>query len=204
MTEIISVNALSTPQPASRVACGTLYPTGWVPPTEMTYEQWETQGIIFQELQECLPFVLGDWLNAGEKRYGETYTQALLRSDKSLETLQQYKWVMGAIPPERRYPNGSGITYTHHRHVAKKELSPAEQDWWLKQAHDNEWTSARLKQELDASLTKKMAIISTRGSDVVPNKLGTQATPEQAAIFLSFHYDREWISELLEKIAALP
>lgn len=187
---LVSINALATPQPASRVAYGSIYPTGWIPPTDMTYEQWETQGQIFQELQECLPFVLGDWLNAGEQRYGETYTQALLRSNKSLETLQQYKWVMGAIPAERRYPAGSGITYTHHRHVAR--LTPDKQDYWLKQAYDNQWTSAQLKEKLSERKGLAQAIIPTR--------LGVDATPEQAAIFLSFHYDREWIQELIERI----
>ncbi len=100
--------------------------TGWTPARTLTYEEWAQMGATLQTIHRLTPMWLGDWLNYGERAYGETYTDALLFTDHSLESLKQYKWVMGSVAPGARRP---GLTFTHYRIVAK--LPPAEQSQWL-------------------------------------------------------------------------
>ena len=58
---------------------------------------------------------LGDWLNEGEKRYGETYSQAIEVTGHKLENLKQCAWVSGRVKSCTRVHD---LTWTHHRHVA--------------------------------------------------------------------------------------
>jgi hypothetical protein len=69
---------------------------------------------------------LGDWLNRGEKRFGETYVQAIDETGMAYQTLANIKWVASAIDVSRRREN---LTWKHHAEVAK--LPPDAQDVWL-------------------------------------------------------------------------
>ena len=187
MTDLISTtNALALPQQGTPVHCGVLFPTAWIAPHNMTFGDWELQGQVFLDLWKSLQFAIGDWLNTGERRYGETYTQAIEVTDRSQQTLEQYKWVTGAIEPARRYPT---LSYTHHRYVAR--LPPDEQNYWLREAHELGWSSAELKQKLVENYAKQT---------IIPKRLGAEATPTEAATFIKFYYDDAWTQELVERL----
>lgn len=149
----------------------------WVAPANMTFEQWSQIGSTFQQIESSLPWWLGDWLNAGEVRYGETYAQAIELTGSKIEALKQYKWVAGRIPPDRRF---SELSWTHHRLVAK--LEEDDQDTWLHRAWDNSWTSADLKQ----------AMTGDKEPTVIASKLTKDATPEEAYDWLIETFDDAW------------
>jgi hypothetical protein len=57
------------------------------------------------------PFKVGDWINNGEKKYGETYDRALRETGLALSTLAGYACVARAFPPQSR---SARLSFTHH------------------------------------------------------------------------------------------
>lgn len=147
--------------------------TGWVPARELSYEEWTQLGNTLQTIHRLTPMWLGDWLNYGERKYGETYTEALLFTDHSLESLKQYKWVMGAVPPAARR---AGLTFTHYRIVAR--LPVAEQIAWLDQAARQQLGT---KQLADKIAGKDRQMIDTTTTTIQPTPATTGLPPAPPA-----------------------
>ncbi len=113
----------------------------WAPPADMTYDQWECIGATLQQVDRSMRWWIGDWLNVGERNWGETYAQAIQATDASVETLKKYKSVADRIGAQDRHAN---LSWTHHFYVAyvKQELrSPL-----LCIAEDHSVSSRMLKQ----------------------------------------------------------
>lgn len=89
--------------------------TSWSPPANMTYEQWERVGNTLQQLGRSVNWWLGDWMNTGERKWGDTYTQAVNATDASIESLKKYKAVAERVEADIRF---SSLTWTHHFYVA--------------------------------------------------------------------------------------
>ncbi|MBK8467769.1 MAG: hypothetical protein IPL32_18310 [Chloracidobacterium sp.] len=94
---------------------GEMTPNDWTPPAHMTYDQWEAIGRDFQLMQASGKWWLGAWLNEGEKRFGETYTQAIELTGHGLENLKKAAWVERNVKKEDRV---EGLSWTHHHDVA--------------------------------------------------------------------------------------
>jgi len=154
----------------------------WLAPHDMTREEWEYQGRAFQAINKNIVWWIGDWLNEGEKRYGETYTQAVEYTGRDVEQLRQWKWVTGAIERERR--RVKELAFTYHRLVAK--LPPEEQDYWLQRCIDEGWDSETLAAKLRADSGEPK---------VIPARLTKKATPEEAMEWLRATFDDDWWSE---------
>lgn len=90
----------------------------WLPPEGMTYAKWEEEGRKLQSIDAALNWWLGDWLVAGEKRYGETYAQAIEVTGHKLEQLTVCKYVAGRV---KRLTRIKDLSWTHHRYVASVE-----------------------------------------------------------------------------------
>lgn len=95
--------------------CGTIDTVSWQAPKHMTYAQWAEIGSKFQYISGSLNWWLGDWINEGEKRYGETYTQAIEVTGHKTEHLKQCAGVARAVKKCTRVHD---LSWTHHRHVA--------------------------------------------------------------------------------------
>jgi len=105
------------------------------------YETWAAMGMQLQRSLKVLPFLLGDWLNHGEREYGETYTQAIDLFDYSLQTMTNYKWVCDRVPIEVRRPN---LSFSHHAVVARFADTDV-QELWLDKAEANDWNRDELR-----------------------------------------------------------
>ena len=116
----------------------------WIPPENLTYDQWERIGNTLQQLNNSIAFWTGDWLNHGEARYGEKYTQAIRLTGSALETLKKRAAVSKRVPVEIRIPS---LTFTHHFYVA---YTPENQrGTLLKIADFHGLTSRELRQVTD-------------------------------------------------------
>jgi hypothetical protein len=103
--------------------------TGLTVQEGITFEEWSEIGRGLFEVHAMSPIWIGDWLNEGEKRWGETYAQAVDITKLSVDTLAHYRSVMGSVPRSVRYPGG---TLSHYRVVAG--LPTEEQSKILKEA----------------------------------------------------------------------
>jgi hypothetical protein len=127
-----------------------LHKNGLNPVGNPTFEQWESVGEFIKKSGQSVQFWLGDWLNYGEARWGEKYSQALDATDYSLGTLQNVSWVANSVPSSRRHEN---LSFSHHQNVA--QLEPEDQDKWLKKAEEEGWTVFEMRQNISTKKPKK-------------------------------------------------
>jgi hypothetical protein len=111
----------------------TLNPTGLTILGDIKFEEWEKIGSKLRYINGAVHFWIGDWLNYGEKRYGETYAQAMDETKYSYGVLRNDSWVASKIESSRRRDN---LTWMHHQEVA--DLTPDEQDQMLDLAEKNQ------------------------------------------------------------------
>ncbi len=97
--------------------------TGLVIQPRLPLADWKTLGGQLRLAEGAIQWWIGDWLNYGEKTYGEKYTEALENTDYGYQSLRNMKYVAASIELSRRKDN---LSWYHHAEVAA--LPPAEQD----------------------------------------------------------------------------
>jgi hypothetical protein len=108
-------------------------------------EHFAELGEMLRTFERCLQFVVGDYINALEDRFGEEASQVIDASGWTESTIKTYSWTARKVPATNRMID-AGLSYAHHQTVGA--LPPAEQRQWLKQAlgnGDGQWSVSRLK-----------------------------------------------------------
>jgi len=118
----------------------TLAKTGLVIAGDPSYEEWEDCGHFLRQAEKAVQFWIGDWLNYGDKKYGEMYSQAVDETDYAEGSLRNAKWVASQVELSRRRDN---LSYSHHAEVAA--LPPEKQDYWLSEAEEKGLTRSDLR-----------------------------------------------------------
>ena len=121
---------------------GEFSPTSWTAPTDMTFEQWESAGQALLYMQGAINWWVGDWLNVGERKWGEEYAQAIEETGWKYQHLADSKWVAGKVDVSVRTEK---LDWTHHSIVA--HLEPDEQKDMLAWAVENEASVMDIKDE---------------------------------------------------------
>lgn len=85
--------------------------TAWIAPKNLTYDEWCKVGRTLQVINKSIAWWCGDWLNAGERRFGEMAMQAVEETGRSIEALLKYKSTAARYAPEDRRP---GLSWSHH------------------------------------------------------------------------------------------
>lgn len=91
-----------------------------------TFEEWDDVGGILRRLEGAVQWLLGDWLNHGQKAYGEKYQEALEETDYEYQTLRVYASVAAAYDLLIR---NQQVTFSHHRLVVAD--TPEIRELWL-------------------------------------------------------------------------
>lgn len=113
---------------------GVVTETGLELPPDLTYDEWESVGRTLQRIERSVMWWVGDWLRYGERRYGETYSQALSTTDYAYQTLANAAYVAERVESSRRREN---LSWSHHAEIAA--LEPDEQERFLEKAEANDW-----------------------------------------------------------------
>ncbi len=106
-----------------------------ITPTRLIFSEetpWEVYEAVLGRLEESrrsLMWWIGDALAFGERKYGETYTQAVQATGYSVETVKQAASVAKRVEPCIRIHD---LTWGHHQVVAS--LEPDDQRRWLEAA----------------------------------------------------------------------
>lgn len=119
-----------------------------------TIEEWEQCGVWLSTIRESIHWWIADWVNYGERMFGEDAAQGIsARIDGAAnatgwkpETIAQYARVGRQVPPERRR---EGVSWSHHREVA--DLTPEKQTEWLDRVEREDMSTDRLRGELRAA-----------------------------------------------------
>tara|TARA_R110000868_G_scaffold21307_2_gene88522 strand:- start:3015 stop:3683 length:669 start_codon:yes stop_codon:yes gene_type:complete len=128
---------------------GEVTAVGWSAAPGLEYDEWVRVGTTLQTIGDAINWWVGDWLNYGERAYGEMYVQAIEVTGWKLDRLQQCKWVAGRVESCTRVQE---LSYTHHRLVAK--LPEEEQAMWLAEAKGWGWRSGELREALAVDAEK--------------------------------------------------
>jgi hypothetical protein len=112
---------------------------------ELTFDEWQALGNELAPVAKSIAFIIGDWINYGQTRYGEKYDEAIRTTGLSYETLAVYSHVARRIEVLSRNKN---LDFTHHKVVAKCK-DPQEQRKWLETAEKENLSVARLRKSMN-------------------------------------------------------
>lgn len=126
-----------------------LSPIGLNLPENMTYEEWEKVGFQLKHIVEGFQWWVGDWLNYGERNYGENYSQGMTVTGLKYKTLANIKTVCSKVKLSLR---SESLSYTHHGIVAPLEQD--KQKEWLDKAVNEKMTVKQLKEAVKSETLK--------------------------------------------------
>ena len=127
--------------------------TGLVIKKGLPFEKWEKIGGFLEKMNKAMGWWWGDWLNYGEREYGEMYSQALKESPYTLRTLQTLKAVCDRVKSTIRIVN---LPFAFHQLVAY--LNPTDQKKWLQKATEGNWTLREMKSAIRENKQKNIPL----------------------------------------------
>lgn len=107
----------------------TLTGVGLIASDAATYDQWSAVGEVLHKLNMSLQWLIGDWVDQGEFRWGVTYKAIAAQTGYEPKTLREYKYVCSRVHLSIRMDK---LSFGHHQLVAK--LPQDEQVQWLEWA----------------------------------------------------------------------
>jgi hypothetical protein len=113
---------------------------------KLTWEEYQALGLKIKGLSIVTPWLIGDFLNFGERRFGSKYATAEGWFDHlSYSRLTKYKMVASRFPPYRRNRH---LSMSHHEEVVR--LPPTLADKLLLRAEKGDgssvWSCKKLRQ----------------------------------------------------------
>jgi N6-adenosine-specific RNA methylase IME4 len=120
-----------------------LTPTGLKLPENLSFENWLNLAPKLRTIRDASLWWWGDYINFGERKYGEKYSQALEESDYSYGTLANASSLCNKFESSRRREN---LPISFHQEVMS--LPPADQDVLLDRCTDENWTRNELRGEI--------------------------------------------------------
>lgn len=121
----------------------TLRPTGIEFHGDLSREEWNALGEKLSSVGKSIGFMIGDWINYGEKRYGEIKDIEKL-TGLDYGTLRNFSHVSKRVELSLRNDN---LDWYHHAVVAKVK-SPEEQRQWLELAAEKNLSVRRLRKSI--------------------------------------------------------
>jgi hypothetical protein len=125
-------------------------PTRLVIDEDIEFEQWERIGEFLWTLEEGVQWWLGDWLNFGERKYGETYAQVADVTGYKVETLKHAAYIANQFESCSREHN---LSWGHHKAVVG--LEPKDRTELLSQARQEQWNCRETERRARARKTFK-------------------------------------------------
>jgi hypothetical protein len=112
---------------------------------DLTIDEWESIGAKLGDAERSIGFLIGDWINYAEEKWGEKYNDAIAVTGLEYQTLRNYAWVAKRVQLSARADN---LPFRHHLVVAKLKDSE-EQKHWLDQAEKNDLSYRRLQKSIN-------------------------------------------------------
>lgn len=113
---------------------------------DLAYEEWENLGERLFRFQKSWQWWVGDWINYGEAKWGETYKAALDITGKSFSSLASVASVCREFETCRRRQH---LTFKHHAEV--QSLDPDQQDELLDKAATEGLPTRKLRELVAAA-----------------------------------------------------
>lgn len=115
----------------------------WAPGSELDMGQWAEVGRRIGSVGRNIQWLLGDWIAYGNERFGERYARAAKITGYDTQTLMNMVYVATHFPASRRREN---LSWSHHETLAGFDSD--EQEHWLDQATERQWSVSDLRMML--------------------------------------------------------
>lgn len=112
---------------------------------ELSFEEWDDLGQKLAPVGKSIGFIIGDWINYGEKRWGDKYEEALTRTGMAYQTLANYAYVARKVQFSCRHEK---LGFEHHYVVAKLKTDEEKQHW-LEMAVKHKLGKRRLQKSIN-------------------------------------------------------
>lgn len=109
-----------------------------------TFEEWRELGDLLFGFEKSIQWLIGDWLNIGEKQYGQTYDALADSTGYKIKSLYEYAYVARQVEISIRMET---LSFGHHGLVAGMKAD--QQRKWLMLADSNGWSVAKLREEIN-------------------------------------------------------
>jgi hypothetical protein len=172
---------------------GTVTPLTYAPPEGLSYEEWQTIGVLLRGIERGIQWWIGDWLRYGERRFSEAYAQVGDMTDLSHGTLANLKYVAGRFEPSRRRET---LPWSHHAEVASRQ----DADEILDVAEREGWSKRDVRTEVERRKTAEAAPIPKRSWKVVlhaPDEIAHGGLPPGMLCRISLYDERQPQLDLL-------
>lgn len=116
-------------------------PTGLTLGENLSYAEWESVGFGLAKVGKAMQWWIGDWVNYGGKRYGETYRAAIDATGMGYKTVSNFALICSEFEFPRRRGN---LSFNHH--VEVWSLEPGQQDELLDRAEAEGLSCAKLRE----------------------------------------------------------
>lgn len=143
MTEIIIA---TESQQLHEPLVGEFTPVAWCAPDDLSWDDWLQVGEALSLATGAIHFWIGDWILAGECRWGEKYAQAVDATHFVIGTLQNDAWVASRVPPSLR---NEKLSWTHHYLVADTRYDEDTQRALLSKAAERGWTTRYMRKVIE-------------------------------------------------------
>jgi site-specific DNA-methyltransferase (adenine-specific) len=102
---------------------GRLVGNEYMPPRDLSYDQWQADGLVIQEIEKRVGFWLGDWARKGLELFGTLrWQQALRTHGHAYQTIKNASSTALKFPPhERVYEDLSFTHYVEVKALPKEE-----------------------------------------------------------------------------------
>jgi hypothetical protein len=165
---------------------------------ELTRDEWENLGEQLGEVGDSTAWWIGDWINAGERNYGEKYTRAEEVTGLDYGTLRNY--AHGASRFDLSHRNDK-LSFRHHMVVASHDSEAAA--IWLGLAAEHGWSVRELQEQIRGEVTKDLGdparVTLERLTLTVPEDTAERWKHAADDAGLSF---QEWCAKTLDEAAA--
>jgi hypothetical protein len=111
------------------------------PRAALSQGEWKGLWPQLRGVRASLNFILGDWINYGVRCWGEKYALALEATQLEYQTLRDVASVCRRVPLSLR---NDKLDWSHHVVVAA--LPEGEQGRFLREAEEQGWTVAKLRE----------------------------------------------------------
>jgi hypothetical protein len=123
----------------------TITPTGIQFNQDLSFDEWDALGQKLAPIGKSIGFIIGDWINYGEKQWGAKYEDALIRTGLAYQTLMNYAYVARKVEISLRKEK---LDWYQHAVVAKLKTAEEKQHW-LKMAEKHKLSVRRLRKSIN-------------------------------------------------------
>jgi len=162
---------------------GTFTRVGYTIPNDTPIDAWLDAGTMLRAIEGSVMWWIGDWLNFGERAYGEEYTQALDATGYEDGTVRDAKWVSATYDLSDR---SDKLSWTHHRFAAG--LSSKDRGEVLRQAEENNWSVRKTRLEV----TRRQNVVGTFPSGTTCTTADLKRLIDRGEHFGTIYADPPW------------